>query len=205
MKSKDSEKILSTDDRAATYVTNLKGWVCRNGMFFGEDERSARYNGATHIKCNIKGCDELIKKYDLACDKCASENYINQFKKLQIVDYKNEDCEVIFSDLLEEYFVDIPHLYERISEYCIEHNIDKDEFDETMFRLQPCEEVKLTEIKESDILNEDSFCDHDVELSRDILLYLELLNKEINNFKTNVYEYKNKRLSKIIDVDNLYI
>lgn len=205
MKSEEIKKILITDDNSATYVTNLKGWVSSNGIFFGEDEELARYNGSTHRHCSNKNCGEIVEKYKSYCNECAHDNYIKKFNNLPIVDYKNETCKVIFSDLLEEYFSDESYLYDRISEYCIENNINKDIFDETIFRLQPCYEIKLTEIQEDDILAVDSFSNYDIELSKDILIYLELLNKEINNFKTGIYEAKNKRLSKFIDINYLDI
>ena len=205
MKSKEIKKILITDNEAATYFTDIKGWVSSKGNFFGEDEEVARYDGSTHTVCSTKDCGEIVEKYKIFCDKCTHNNYIKRFNNLPVSDYKNEDCNVIFSDLLEEYFSDESDLYDRISEYCIKNSIDKDNFDESLFRLQPCKEIKLSEIQESDILSEDIFSDYDIKLPREIIIYLDLLNKEINDFKTGIYEPKNKRLSIFIDTDCLDI
>lgn len=206
MNIKEIEKVLITDSNAATYVTNLKGWVSRNGLFFGEDEYLARYNGATHTICATKGCGKYITKYRTFCDVCESEKYINKYNKLQAVDYKDYITDVIYSDLFDEYFFDISHLYDVISEYCIENSITKSNFDENIFRLQPCKEIKLCEISEDMIIKEDRFGDFtDIKLPDDILFEINKLNSLILDFKTNVYEYDNKRLINVIDINDLDI
>ena len=52
---------------AATYRTDIKGWVSRGGRFWGEDERMARYDGSTHKKC--EKCGEIMEQRSW-CEPC---------------------------------------------------------------------------------------------------------------------------------------
>jgi hypothetical protein len=66
----DQEKIvLPTDPEAATYRTNISGWVDRHGRFYGEDERLARYGGSTHSICGE--CGATTTKSRLVCHECS--------------------------------------------------------------------------------------------------------------------------------------
>lgn len=44
--------VFEADDVAANYQTNISGWVSRNGFFYGNNEQSARRDGATHVLCS---------------------------------------------------------------------------------------------------------------------------------------------------------
>lgn len=62
--------ILNTDKESAEYRTDIKGWVSKDGRFFGKDESLARYSGSTHRKCDK--CESLIEKTSY-CEKCHIE------------------------------------------------------------------------------------------------------------------------------------
>lgn len=65
------EKIIMFDsDEAATYKTNIEGWVSK-GRFWGKDERMARYYGSTHNTCE---CGGIVKKNWTKCDKCREKS-----------------------------------------------------------------------------------------------------------------------------------
>lgn len=67
----EQEMILDTDPRAATYRTDIKGWVSRDGMFYGDgpsNERTARYAGSTHRAC--ERCGKPCEKLWLKCADC---------------------------------------------------------------------------------------------------------------------------------------
>lgn len=56
------------------------------------------------------------------------------------------------------------------------------------------------------IIEEDRFGDFtDIKLPDDILFEINKLNSLILDFKTNVYEYDNKRLINVIDINDLDI
>lgn len=46
--------ILPSSDEAAQQVT-VTGWRSREGLFYGNDERIARWAGATHVECSECG------------------------------------------------------------------------------------------------------------------------------------------------------
>lgn len=60
--------ILNTSDEAARYVENIKGWVSRDGRYYGDDERTARWAGATHVAC--VDCGEPVEKNWVKCEPC---------------------------------------------------------------------------------------------------------------------------------------
>jgi hypothetical protein len=64
---KTETTILSTSTEAAQRIT-LTGWVARGGQFWGEDERMARWCGATHVPCSE--CGAPVEKTWTKCAEC---------------------------------------------------------------------------------------------------------------------------------------
>ena len=61
---KETEKIVMYDSpEAATYRTDIKGWVSRDGHFYGDNgpsaEHGARWSGCTHMNCK---CGTSMRK-----------------------------------------------------------------------------------------------------------------------------------------------
>ena len=76
----DDKIILPDSPEAATYRTDIAGWVSRDGTFYGDGpkgEEAARYVGSTHVLC--KRCGEPTpKEYPICetcCDKADAERY----------------------------------------------------------------------------------------------------------------------------------
>lgn len=65
--------ILRDSTEAAQFKTNLSGWVSRNGIFWGADERMARYDGCTHEKCAECGAFHSKHSYCAPCHKAKTE------------------------------------------------------------------------------------------------------------------------------------
>lgn len=84
-----SEVILTTSEKAATYRTDICGWVDRHGRYHGSDEAGARRSGATHVACK---CGELIdaSTYHILCEKCESARLIGHFEKKNTIEYYGE-------------------------------------------------------------------------------------------------------------------
>ena len=61
------EPIFPESTEAATFM-KVEGWVSRDGRFYGKDERTARWGGATHIYC--RECGEPCPKNWLVCEAC---------------------------------------------------------------------------------------------------------------------------------------
>lgn len=63
----DEKIILYDSPEAATYRTDITGWVSRTGEYFGKDEDLARYSGATHKRCE---CGAIFAKSWIECEVC---------------------------------------------------------------------------------------------------------------------------------------
>lgn len=70
MRPAEEKIILNTSDESAKRVT-VTGWVSRDGRFYGDDERIARWAGATHIICS---CGRITPKSYTACDACREQS-----------------------------------------------------------------------------------------------------------------------------------
>ena len=65
----NTEKIvLFSSDEAAQFKTGISGWVSRHGQFYGADERTARYDGCTHVIC--EDCGKPVERGYLVCKSC---------------------------------------------------------------------------------------------------------------------------------------
>lgn len=77
---KPPEKIiLNTSDEAAKLMT-VTGWVDRSGHFWGNDERMARYAGATHLACEQCGAPHSKNWH---CEPCTSSRKADAWAKLK--------------------------------------------------------------------------------------------------------------------------
>jgi hypothetical protein len=101
---KPDTMILSTSEEAATQVT-LTGWVSRTGIFYGNDERTARYAGCTHVPCNTEGCGKPIVKSYLYCDDCRHKRDTAKYEAMPAAPWDGH--QMIFADACGEYFPDL--------------------------------------------------------------------------------------------------
>jgi hypothetical protein len=88
----ETEIILDTDPDIVEFRTDVSGWVSKKGdLFFGKDERAARYHASTHTKCS---CGEVIVKGWYKCSKCITEAKTEHYWKLplEVWDYKKPIC-----------------------------------------------------------------------------------------------------------------
>lgn len=179
---KNEKIILSTDDEAAKFVTEISGWVDRNGRFFGKDERAARYSGSTHNKCE---CGNTCSKNRIFCDPCADRRDMVRYSELEYIDWDGEGF--VYSELMDKYF-DEQELIDHLEE-------NEDETTEDLM-LVNCEPNYLS------LVSDENWCDElseDQELPSELLEALESLNVVIDNLppinfsagsKRIVYKYK---------------
>lgn len=74
------EVIPFESDQAASIKT-FSGWVDREGQYFGNNERGARYSGCTHIRC--ADCGTLVEKEQgICCHACAGKRRKKAHAKL---------------------------------------------------------------------------------------------------------------------------
>lgn len=155
--------ILPESDEAAKYVTNISGWIDRNGLFFGDNEKAARYSGCTHVPC--KKCQTPTEKNRQYCDECAALNEIERYNKLKKKkwDYKTP----LYSYTADEFFYDLDEIFD----FAEEHS-----YPIADMQLVICNPIYLQQV------NEDYWADNLAEgsdLPIKVLRALEVLNEEI--------------------------
>jgi hypothetical protein len=64
----DAQVVILYDSKeAAQRKTDVNGWVSRRGLFFGDDEDMARFDGATHKKCSTCGAVYSVNSCCMVC------------------------------------------------------------------------------------------------------------------------------------------
>ena len=97
----DKEIILPDDPRAASIQT-VTGWVSRRGMFWGKDERTARYDGSTHRKCDT--CGGLIEQRGY-CRPCADRREVEKFDAMPRKEWDGKA--MLYSVTSDSYYTDL--------------------------------------------------------------------------------------------------
>jgi hypothetical protein len=92
--------ILNTSGEAATYRTDIAGWVSRDGLFFGKDERTARYSGCTHLACADCGVPVPKNSYTV-CRPCRETRDLKRYLERERKPYEGG---MVYSDSEDRYF-----------------------------------------------------------------------------------------------------
>jgi len=98
--------IMFDSQEAATYRTDIKGWVARNGVYCGDGhsgERAARYMGCTHVAC--AGCGAQTERSRLRCDICQAAADEQRYQSYPRKPW--DGAGMIYSELLDRYFSDL--------------------------------------------------------------------------------------------------
>ena len=96
------EQLLYNDEKSARFVEGIKGWVDKDGRFFGNDklsEHMARYSSCTHIVC---GCGEIMPKGWTKCKKCREIQDMELYNKLPFMEWDGKVP--VYSKAFSEYF-----------------------------------------------------------------------------------------------------
>lgn len=185
--SKQNEIIMFDSDDAAKYVENIKGWVSRNGLFFGDRDNSehiARYVGCTHRPC--QDCGNPAPKILLVCQDCSEKRDFDSYNKYPVEEWDGET--LLYSEWADKYFSD----YEEISDYLFEL---EDKVSISDLRLVICEPVRMREIDSEHWV--DDFCDEwDGDLPSEVQDALDNLNEAIRK-NGPVSWYPGKRAAKV--------
>lgn len=93
------EMILIDSDEAAKRAT-VDGWISRTGRFYWEYERSARYDGCTHVYC--EDCNDIIPKSGIAiCDNCKEKRDTSKYISMPRKKWDGEAP--LYSEKYDEY------------------------------------------------------------------------------------------------------
>lgn len=159
MESITENPIFPESEESAKFVKCISGWVDRNGIFFGQDERSARYSGSTHKNCP---CGESVPKLSF-CKKCHRNYEIEKHKNAERIEWDRETP--LYSQLLDDYIFSEEDLIDLMNE-----------FHPKELELFICDPIFLKEFK---IDYWDDYLPEDGELPSEIIQSIEVLNSSI--------------------------
>jgi hypothetical protein len=109
--------IMFDSNEAAQYKTGLSGWVSKDGFFWGENERAARYQGCTHRSC--EDCGQPVEKSYLICKDCRDKKDKAKFDAMPKEVWNEEGG--VYSDAIDKYFWS----WDEVEEYCGDEGIDE--------------------------------------------------------------------------------
>ena len=157
-----SNKIIMFDSpEAATYRTDIKGWVSSDGRFYGGDERTARWGGCTHQICK---CGKLHDKHRTICDSCYAKQRTEKYYALPVEKWDGETPLCLWDD--DRFFFDEGSLLDWLA----------DQEEGTEVQLVKCKPGRLHYV------DEDIWCDdlpEDGELPEEVASKLAELNEAI--------------------------
>lgn len=179
MSNQGDKIVMYESPEAATYVENVKGWIDKDGRFFGDGpdgEQMARYFSCTHKKCE---CGGITERSWTRCEDCRNKAEIERYKALPFEEWDGITPVVIaFGD---KYF----YSEEEISDWIAEHNEDLEPGDRiTELELLICTPNKLQYLDSSyweDVLFEDT------EIPKELQEAVNAVNKVIDTLPAQSY------------------
>lgn len=106
----DSSMVMFDSDEAAKYRTDISGWVSRHGLYCGDSEGAARYDGCTHRKC--EDCGKSIEKNRLFCEECDEARSKKWYESLVVETWDEKG--MLYSYVADKFF----QSWEEVDDYC---------------------------------------------------------------------------------------
>lgn len=159
-----NEEIIFPDDARAAKLVDVPVWKSRKGNYF-LTEQSARYDGATHHKCEL--CEKPQERPYVFCAEHLKESRDKKFYAYEVVEWDEETPLCLFDT--DQCF----YSHDDAGEYAFEHGLKLEDL-----QLVLCKPVKLKQI------DEDYFADElpdDYNLAQVSSTLIEKLN-EVNQF-----------------------
>lgn len=157
-----AEVIVMEDSPEAARQVAVTGWVSRQGFFFGDDERTARYDGCTHRKCG--DCGQPVVKHWLKCEACRHKDEVARYQALPKKPWDGVTPLALYGG--DKYFFDESDL----EMYCEDHDVKVQDL-----LLVFCDPVKPGEISPNDLFADELPEDGEVQ-DADVLAAVEQLN-----------------------------
>lgn len=157
MRMKQAEEVVMYDSpEAATYRTDITGWVSRAGLYFGTGdaaETMARNSGCTHTRC--ASCGTVMPKGHLLCSHCRKLAADERYAKMPRAQL--EDRAWLYARANDRYYGDLSEAEDDLEE------------GQTLADLQLviCEPIYARQIDE-DFFQEDEDMDFDGELPAEV-------------------------------------
>lgn len=108
----ETDKIFPDSPEAAKLVT-VTGWLSRDGRFYGDDERLARWDGSTHCKC--QHCGTVTEKRWTACEACRSKAALERFLAMPEMEWDGKA--MLYSYRFDAYYIDPSDALEALDTY----------------------------------------------------------------------------------------
>jgi len=145
MSNETEEKVMYGSPEAATYRTDLKGWVSRHGRYYAEDKHAAMFDGSTHGFCE---CGEEALKGYISCRRHHDEANLKTYLAMPEKEWDGKSC--VYSKKTDKYYFGIGELMEDICDETGEENPDLSEY-----RLVHCDPCIAGEIDPNDYYGDD--------------------------------------------------
>ncbi|MBK9427259.1 MAG: hypothetical protein IPN63_07695 [Gammaproteobacteria bacterium] len=111
-----NEKIIMSDSpEAAQFRTDIKGWVSRDGRFFGDGpsaEADARYHSCTHRPCRECGAP-TIKRY-IKCDACRELADLASYQAMPRAEWDGKA--MLYSETTDRFYSDLGEAEDHLDE-----------------------------------------------------------------------------------------
>lgn len=98
------EIVLDTDEGLVEYRTDIKGWVGKNGRFYGENKNMGISDNSTHKTCSE---GHVYGKSWISCPKCSEDGGLKRYLDLPVIEWDEEtpimsyDNDTFFKDIEE--------------------------------------------------------------------------------------------------------
>lgn len=116
MNTSDKSAIVMRDSpEAATYRTDISGWVSRDGRYYGNDrgaEATARWAGCTHVAC--ERCGATTEKSWTKCRGCRDLMERERYDARPKAEWDGEAY--LYSEALDRYFPDMEEAEDTLEE-----------------------------------------------------------------------------------------
>jgi len=126
------EKIIFENDPEAAQFETVQGWVSRDGVFCGNDEKHARWLGCTHKKCST--CGSVYNKNSY-CAPCRGKKDNEFYQEREKIEWDEEYP--VYSETQNLYFPTVRELMEYI---------EKNVLNISDLKLLECEPTKNPQI-----------------------------------------------------------
>jgi hypothetical protein len=166
MKNAPYEQVVNFDSPEAAKLTTVTGWMSREGRFYGNDERAARWGGCTHTACT--NCGKFTPKHCLLCDDCKRAKEDAKWAARPRKEWDGKA--MIFSETTDEY-----HNSPEDAEDCLEWNDGMTMEDLRLVICEPNYAGELTDEIFCDELDEDGNTPPELDAA------IEVFNKAIKN------------------------